>query len=279
MSLMDKFFGSGAKHASAPNTAVPGGPNTQAINPGGIPNNTGVGSSATGAADANGVIPPGAQNPAAGANTDTNKSPLSEFNKLWEPATGPDGKPVQVTKDPLFNVDPKQVMEAAQKTDFRSVATPEQLQKMAAGGQEGIAAMMDVFQAMSASVYANAAVAATKIAESGITKALSQAEGRLPSIIRQQQFGESLAQKNPALQDPAVQPMIKMLEQQFAQKYPNANSAELTDMAQRYMLGVSEAFNPAKQQALTDQQKQVEKENNNWDIFFDQQPGGGGFTF
>jgi hypothetical protein len=275
MSIMDKFFGSGAKHASAPGTA-------QMPTPGNIPQGAGAAQGGTTGTAPNGVTPGIAGGaPAGGAEQTQNKSPFAEFEKLWEPATGADGKPVQVTPEPLYKVDPKTVMEAAQRTDFKSVVTPEQLQKMQAGGQEGIAAMMDAFQAMSASVYANAAVAATKIAESGITKALSQAESRLPGMIRQQQFGESLATKNPALKNPAVQPMVDMLRNQMSQKYPNATSAELQEMAERYMLSAANAFNPAANPENKQQQERegIQKENDNWDIFFGQQSGGGGFSF
>lgn len=269
--LMDKFFGTGAKHNGQSAAAQPPGP-------GGIPFNGGTAPAGTTTVAANGVtpaVPP--QDPAAAAAANAEKSPFAEFEKLWEPATGPDGKPVQVTTDPLYTVDQNKVLEAARKTDFKSSINPEQLAKINAGGPEAMQAMLDVMQNFAQLAYANSAVAATRIAEQGITKAMSQAESRLPGVIRQQQFGEGLASKNPALQNPAVKPMIDMLATQFGQKYPNATSAELIDMAERYMTTAADAFNPAKQAAALAEQAAAQKANENWDIFFGTQPGGNPF--
>lgn len=268
--LMDKLFGTGARPQQQ----------QQPPGPGGIPHNTGMAPQGTTTVAANGVtptVPP--RDPAVVSGSEANKSPLSEFEKLWEPATGPDGKPLQVTADPLYQVDAQKVMQEAQKVDFRKVATPEQLQKVSAGGQEGVAAMMEIMQSVASSVYGSAALAATTIAERGITKALSQAEQRLPGMIRQQSFNESLANKNPALHDPAVKPMIEMLSKQLGQKYPNATAEELTGMAERYMQAAADAFNPAKQVEAQKQQQQQQKENDNWDVFFGQQAGGSPFNF
>lgn len=273
--LMDKFFGAGAKHAGQQ-----GQQQQQPPGPGGIPFNGGQAPQGTSTVAPNGVtptVPP--QDPNATQQTQQDKSPFAEFEKLWEPATGPDGKPVQVTTDPLYTVDQNKVLEAAKRTDFKSAVTQEQMQKIVAGGPEAAATLVDVMQTMSQLAYANAAVAATKIAEQGINKAMSQAEKRLPGVIRQQQFGEGLAQKNPALQNPAVKPMIDMLASQFGQKYPNATSAELIDMAERYMTTAADAFNPTKLQEAAQQQAAAQKENENWDVFFNQQSGGNPFSF
>lgn len=268
--LMDKLFGTGARTTQQ----------QQPPGPAGMPAGSGMAPNGTTTVAPNGVtptVPP--QNPDQQQQQQENKSPLSEFEKLWEPATGPDGKPLQVTSDPLYQVDAQKVMQEAQKVDFRKVATPEQLQKVAAGGQDGVAAMMEIMQSVASSVYGSAALAATKIAEQGITKALSQAEQRLPSVIRQQQFGETLTQKNPALKDPAVVPMIELVSRQLSQKYPNASSQELAEMAERYMQAAADAFNPIKQRELQQQQQQQQKENENWDVFFGENSGGSPFSF
>lgn len=269
--LMDVFFGSGAKHAPAPNTSVPVAPT-----PGNIPQNTGTAQPGNGNAAPNGTNPtngPQAQQ----QNDEQNKSPLDAFSKLWEAPTNEKGEPIQQTNTPLYNVDTKQVMDAAGKIDFKSVATPDQLAKIVAGGQEGVAAMMDIMNTMSQHVYANAAVAATKIAESGITRALSQAEQRLPGKIRDQQINEGLTSKNPALLDPAVRPLVDMVRNQFAQKYPTATANELQAMAEDYMTKAGSVFNPTQMQQQQQQQQRQTERDSEWDKFFD--TGNSGFTF
>lgn len=266
--LMDKFFGSGARHNGqvAPAAQPPG--------PGGIPFNGGQAPAGTTTVAANGVtpsVPPGT--PENDPNATANKSPFAEFEKLWEPVTGPDGKPVQVTTDPLYTVDQNKVLEAAKRTDFKSAVTQEQMAKINAGGPEAMQVMLDVMQTMAQLAYANSAVASTRIAEQGITKAMSQAEQRLPGVIRQQQFGEGLASKNPALQNPAVAPLVEMTRKQFAQKYPNATVAELETLTLDYMSRVSEAFNPAAQAAKTAAAQAEQEQEESWDRFFGTQPG------
>lgn len=261
MGIFD-MFGGGARHASGPNQPVPAAQPT----PGNIPQGAGAPQSGTTGTAANGVVPTNATG-SESKQDNAAESPFKQFEDLWQPTLGADGKPVQVTKDPLYNVDPKQVMEAAQRTDFKSVATPEQLAKVAAGGQEGVQAMMDIMQSVASSVYANAAVAATKIAESGITKALSQAESRLPDAIRRQTLSESLASKNPALNNPAVKPLVDSTRAQFAQKYPNATAAELESMTMNYFKEVGNAFNPqAKPDPNVD--PVTGKQQEDWGEFF-----------
>lgn len=269
--LMDKFFGSGAKH---------NGQQVPMPTPGNIPQGAGVTQQGTAAVASNGVTPsfPTDQQSQQANQDQQSKSPFAEFEKLWEPVTGPDGKPVQVTTDPLYTVDQNKVLEAARKTDFKSAVTQEQMAKINAGGPEAMQVMLDVMQTMAQLAYANSAVASTRIAEQGITKAMSQAESRLPGVIRQQAFGEGLAQKNPALQNPAVAPLVEMTRKQFAQKYPNATVAELETLTLDYMSKVSEAFNPAKQAAQAAEALAAQKANDNWDVFFGEQPGASPFN-
>jgi hypothetical protein len=263
--FIDRMFGSGARHANAPQAPVPAAytPPTQ----GNMPEGSGVGAPGTGTTAANGTNPTNGQG-ATGGNADQNKSPFAEFEKLWEPVTGPDGKPVVVTNDPLYTVDNNKVLEAARKTDFKSFVTQEHIAAMQKGGSEAVAAMLDAMQAMSQATYANAAVAATKIAEQGITKALSQAEGRLPGLIRNQQVSESLIQNNPALKNPAVAPLVEMARNQFIQKNPTATPAEIQESVNRYFMEVSNAFNPTARQEAQRQQEAVQKQGSEWDRFF-----------
>lgn len=248
--IMEKFFG------KAPNTTI----NPNIPTAGNVPNGTGIGSPATETSAANGVIPANTGNDSA--NTEV-KPPLAEFGNLWN-NIGSDGKPVTpVIPEPLYKVDPKQLMDIAGATDFKSVVTPEVLAAMVAGGEKGVAAAMEAMQKMSQAVYANSAVAATKIAEAGITKAAQQFEARLPAIVRNQSVADSLSQKNPALRDPAVVPIVEMIRNQMSQKYPNATAQELQDQAERYFLAAGEAFKPAQVQ-----QEAKVSPNEDWDTFF-----------
>jgi len=276
--LIDRMFGSGARHSSLPGTApvVP----AQQQQPGQIPQGTGTPAAGTTATGANGTNPTNGTG-ATAAGADATKSPFAEFESLWQPALGPDGKPLQVTTDPLYTVDGTKVLEAARRTDFKSSITQEQMQAIAKGGPEAVQAMLSAMENMSQLAYANAAVAATRIAEQGITKALSQAEGRLPGLIRNQQLSESLTAKNPALSNPAVAPLVEMVKSQFIQKNPTATTAEIQASVDSYFLKVGSAFNPTLVNKEAAELATQAAKDNEWDKFFgsEQDTGGPNFNF
>lgn len=251
MSIFDLF-------GKAPDTSR--NPNLQApvnTGPGQIPEGTGTGTGGNAATAANGVTP--TLNPDTG--TEASKSPFAEFEKLWETPT------VDPTKgpEPLYKIDPNQIMSIANKTDFKGLITKEQRAAMATGGQAGMEAMLDAIQTVGSNIYANAAVAATKIAESGIVRSQKDFEGKLPSFIKNQNLSESLGTKNPALNDPAVAPLVGLVKNQMSQKYPNASAAELQSMAEKYLLAAGNAFAP---QADTSSQQQQGSAGEDWEAFF-----------
>lgn len=205
---------------------------------------------------ANGVVPAGVVEKAA-------ESPFKQFESLWETKNA-DGTPINKPDEPLYKVDPAQLMDIAQKTDFKSFVDKETMAAMVAGGPGAVEAMMTAMQKMASGVYANAAVAATKIAESGITRALAAQEAKLPSVIRNQQLNESLSAKNPALRDPAIAPVVALIREQMAQKYPNASAAELQSQAEQYFLAAGNALAP---QAIVET-KQTGSAGEDWDAYF-----------
>ena len=55
---------------------------------------------------------------------------------------------------------------------------------------------------------------------------------------------QKLKAQNPIFSNPAVAPIIEATTSQLQTKYPDASPAELTQMAQDYVLAMSQAFNP-----------------------------------
>jgi hypothetical protein len=131
-------------------------------------------------------------------------------------------------------VKPEDIMASASKIDFAKVVKPEVLQAIQAGGDGAVAALAQALNATSQAVFANSSLAATKL----IDKAMGDNQAKLDSMIdakfRQLSFSNNLRETNPILNHPAAAPMVAMLETQFASKYPNASTAELTKMAQEY---------------------------------------------
>lgn len=168
-------------------------------------------------------------------------SPLADFADLWKPVEG------ATAPETMFgNVDPNKLMEAAKKTDFSKAITPDQLQAIAQGGQTAVEAFAAAMNNVAQTVYANSALATTKIVEQALTRAQQGYDNKLPGLIKQHQVSDTLRTENPMYNDPAIQPLIKALEAQVALKNPNATASELTATAKNYLASIGNVFNPAK---------------------------------
>lgn len=219
MSIMQKLFGVNTP-AQAASTAQPN--NMQALQ--------------------TGVAPEG--QPVAKPD-DPSKSPLDTFAKVWDTSNTalPGTTPVD------FGADPAKMMEAASKIDFTKVIKPEQLAAINAGGQEATTALVSVLQAMQTQTYAQGTYAATKIAEAAVAKAQENFQAQLPALLKKHGVGERLAEENPALSHPAIQPMIEAMQTQFAAQNPNASAGELAKMTKDYLATVGKVFGAPEAQA------------------------------
>lgn len=179
----------------------------------------------------------------ANPNVPANANPppaegLDKFNDLWKPAEFPAGQQA----DPMFNVDPKQLMDAARKIDFAKVIQPAQLQAISQGGDAAVQAFAAAMNSVAQTVYAQSAHATSKIVEQAISKSQDNMRSELPQHIKRQTVSESLRAENPALTHPAASPILGALEQQMTQKFPNASSSEISKMAQEYLVSFSKAM-------------------------------------
>lgn len=190
----------------------------------------------------------GATNPSnptvpAGPNTTDSAaaSPLAQFGDLWKPVNNP-----ATSTEPLFgNVDPKKLMEAAQKTNFAQLITTEQQQAIAAGGEGAVQAFSQAMNLVAQNVFAQSALASTKIVDEALARQQEKFKAMLPSLVKQHTLADNLRNDNPIFKDPAVQPLIAAMEHQLAAKHPNATATELTDLAKQYVAGLGAVFNPA----------------------------------
>jgi hypothetical protein len=225
MSIMDLF-----KSTPAP---VPATPPAAATTPGNIPASTAAATNvpATPGTASNGVTPPGAAGTA---------SPLDAFTDLWK--TDPNANPA--TGQPLFNVNQEQLLAAARTQDFKKFITPEQLQAIAAGGEGAMNAFSGAINEVAQQLFAQNALATTKLIDGAMGRSNAQLNDRLPAMIKQHNFSDSLRTENPAFSHAAAQPIIQALQQTLVQKYPNATAAELRTMATQYLGAFSDTVKP-----------------------------------
>lgn len=169
---------------------------------------------------------------------------FDKFNDIWKPVESPAGE----ANSNLFNVDPKQLMEAAQKVDFSKAINPQHLQAIAAGGENAMAALSQVMNSVSQTVYAQNAMTTAKIVEQAVKQTRDSIMKDLPQHIKLQAVNDNLRTENPALNHPAAAPILGALQQQLTVKYPNASATEIAGMAKQYLEGFAGTFaKPAPQ--------------------------------
>ena len=184
-------------------------------------------------------------------------SPVDNFADLWQPVTSANPNEGQ----PLFNVSHDKLLATARQQDFRQTVTPEQLQAIAAGGQEAINAMSDMINGATQAGYAQSVLTTTKLIEGALAKSNFAKADDLETRIRDVQVGSSLREENPVFSDPAYAPLLQTAQKQFQQKYPTATAAELKSMATQYLTSMATRLNPA-QQTPASKQKQSEDWSN-----------------
>lgn len=243
MSIMEKVFGAFNKpQAPAPAPAAP--TNNPAQN---TPNQQ--------AAPGNGVVPQGSGNPPE------DQSPLAKFQQLWEtPPEDPNKKPAHS----VTQLDPQEVMKSAAKVDFTKAINPELLQKIQAGGDDAMNALVQAMNSVTQLSYAQSTVAASKLVEQALSQAEERFTSRLPSLINQRTASEALIKQNKQLADPAVAPIVQLVQDQLALKFPSATSQELADMAQEMMSGAAKVFSPAPKETPSKTKKSQDEDWDSW---------------
>jgi hypothetical protein len=224
--------------------------------PGQIPAGTAPSATTTPNTAPNGVTPPN-----AAIDSTQDSTPLDQFKDIWQTAPVDPNAPTKPT-GVFGDVDPKRFMEAAGKIDFSKAVTPEQLQAISAGGDGAVKAFAESMNKIAQGVYAQSAFASTKIVENALAKSRESYLAELPQHIRQQQVSTTLRESNPIFSNPAVQPIISALEIQMTQKYPNATSTEITNMAKQYVEALGTAFTPKPAASAS-----KDSEGTDWDKF------------
>lgn len=261
MSIFDKLFGqtqpNQPNQMQQPNQNQNQNQNAGAGQPGNIPPNSNLDPASTPGGAPNGVVPNNVNpNPA-----DPNASQLDNFNTLWQPNTDAPTEP-----QPLINVDPKSLAEAASKTNFVKMISPEQMQAIAAGGEGAVQAFAQAMNKVAQGVYAQSAFATTKIVEQAVAKAQERFTSEIPNHVKKLQVSESLRNENPALNHPAASPILGAIESQLTVKHPNASSTEITNMARQYLEQFATAVNKPREAAKAKQAAET-NQGTDWNSF------------
>lgn len=193
----------------------------------------------------------------AAINTPINPAPAPAA------AVAPEPKPIP-TPDPLdtlwaapentdpnkvaplnFDIDASKLAEIAGKIDYSQAITPEIRQRIAAGGEDGVAATMEAINAANRLSFQQSAMATSKLIEAAITNTAATMDDKINAKIKLLGLNDALQQNNPAINNPRYAPIVAALKEQIITKYPNATQSEIAKMTTTYLERMAEDMNPA----------------------------------
>ena len=225
------LFGGNNSAPVAPVAPVANAP----VQPGNLPPDGGTPAPATPGTDVNGAIPP--IDPAAPTVPD---SPLDQYKSLWEDVPTKEGE-LPATPAAL---DPTKLQDIISKADFTKALTQENLAKVAAGGEDAIAAVTAYIHSLDQQVVMQDTRASNKMTAQVVEAADAAYSASLPDLIRSQTTANALTKAKPVFQNPAVKPVIEAVQAQLARKNPDATADQLTEMAQSFVAVMGESFSP-----------------------------------
>lgn len=259
MGIFDMFT---AKPAAAVNPA----PGTQ--NPTGQPANPGT-PNGNAHVQNNNTVPndnntPNINDPANPNGAQT--QPMDAFKDLWNTTPNQQGSNANA---PIFQLDQQKLAQAVQGMNFASRIPQEQLAKVAAGGEEAVAALSQIINTVGQTAVSQALAGSAAIAEGGFTKFSGRLNETLPGMVKQHAVHDAFKQENPALSNPAFSPVVTAIQSQIQAKFPNASATEIRKMTSDYFDGLATASGyqkPEEQKAGPAGNKQPETD---WSIFLD----------
>jgi hypothetical protein len=206
------------------------------------PGNTNSGAGNTPGASSNGVVPPDT-NKSDTPNNEVKKdvTPLDTFSDIWKT---PDNPNKQEDKALFADLDPVKVMESAKKVDFSKAVTPQQLESINKGGQEAVTAFAQAMNSVAQTVYAQNALATTKIVEQALSRSQAQYDTKIPEMVKKLSANERLVTENPMLSNPAIQPLVGALTEQLTRKNPSATANEIQQQVVDYFAALGTSFAP-----------------------------------
>lgn len=192
-------------------------------------------------AEANTMVPNGAtpksdgSMPAIPAVGEGDKSPLAEYDKLWS-TPDPKTKPASPSELAInIQTDPTKLLEAAKRVDFSKVIPAELAGRMAKG--EG-AAILEGMNLVSQASYAQSVGATGAILREALAQQARAFETKvIPEVLRNHEARRTLQADNQLFRDPAVAPLVDMVERQLAQHNPSMSATEISEKAKGYLSG------------------------------------------
>lgn len=206
----------------------------------------------------NGVVPQGSNEPPP-------QSPVAKFEKLWETTPPSDKDPQQVPQE----ITPAQMLEAASKVDFSKSINHEDLQKIVAGGESAVPALVNILNSQAKTIYGQSVVVSKHLIDQAVEQAQVKFAEQVPSLVRNHSVRDNLS-NDPAFNNPAVKGMVDLVQSQLQQKFPTASASQIAAMAKEYFKGAADVFNGGSSNPAASGSggKKSDPSDVNWDEWF-----------
>lgn len=170
--------------------------------------------------------------PAAGMG---DKSPLDKYENMWK--VDPNA-PAPVNTNVSLTADPAKLAEAAKGINFASSFNQDDLAK-ASRGDAG--ALQSIIQSAAQAGIAHSAGLTASIVERALAEQAKKFQDYvIPQAIRTQESRQAVNEAVPLSNHPAFAPMVDMMRNQLATRYPTASQEELKAHAVELFQGFAE---------------------------------------
>jgi hypothetical protein len=182
-------------------------------------------------------------------------SALAPFAKLFDnsPKLDAQGKPVVPAKT-VLDANVSNYQEMAKNLKFGELMNPEQQAALVAGGEGAVAALSEVLNNFGQQIFAQAAATATQVTKKGFEVKASENQAAINEAIRLHGLSNSLLNKDSRLADPAVAPLVSVVQQQMAKAFPQDTVAQLETKVVSYFENAFSGFGGKKQEEVRQQQ-------------------------
>lgn len=208
-------------------------------------------------------------------------SPLANFKDLWNTPKDKDGKPIpnsEVSLKPNFTIDNAKILAAAQGVDFVAAvqkADPALFDKAAKGDATALASVINQATQLG---FAQAMSGTAKIVQDALTTQATTFETKYaPEMLRRHDARTEVRADNAALyENPAVTPIMEMIEARLTTVHPTASAAEIKVLAKSYITDLGGLIVTSSGKVVSDKPAVSDTPNASydWEKYFGAAPNG-----
>lgn len=204
--------------------------------------------------------PPANEAPDQTQPQDDEASNEVSFSELFTIEPPKEGEQPKEDVLPDFGGNPEEVLKTLGNLDMiSSVATPELLAKVSAGGEEGTTALMMALNQVARQSMQNSYQIAHRLVQEGIKASKPIISEQVNSTLRTTRVDTAITKADPFFSTPEGRPLMEGVKQMILARFPEASAEEITSKAKSYLDHIRGGSKPATEEPPVD--------TNNWASF------------